>query len=343
MTHLDETSSLFHVSQDGSAHHLNGSSHQSCECLSIRSESEHYPEEEPKTTKLFGRLLLVLVAILYGTLNVSLRLVYALPNPPSASVLSCARGWLGALCFLPLLKVHNKRQHNSTQAEPRPMWKVALELAVWNFGAQGLVNFGLLSVESARAAFLTQTSVVMTPIVSRIAGHAVHANAWIACAIALGGLFILSDNNGFGHFGVGDLLCLTGALSWSMYIFRLSSCQAYDEVQLQAIKTVLLAVLYTIWFVAASIQSDVPLWLGYTNLTAWAVLFYSALGPGTVADVIQQKGQSVISASEGNVILSMEPVFTALLGLLFLGEALSWQEIVGGGLIITAAVVATQE
>lgn len=117
----------------------------------------------------------------------------------------------------------------------------------------------------------------MTPVLSRIAGHAVHVAVWIACVIALTGLFILSDNDGFGNFGGGDILCLMGALSWSMYIFRLSSCQAYDEVQLQALKTVLLAMLYTVWFVAAAIQSDVPLWLGYTNLAAWALLFYSAL------------------------------------------------------------------
>jgi drug/metabolite transporter (DMT)-like permease len=63
---------------------------------------------------------------------------------------------------------------------------------------------------------------------------------------------------------------------------------------------------------------------------------------GSIADVLQQKGQAVISAAEGNVILSMEPVFTALLGLALLGEALSWQEMVGGGLILVASIVATQ-
>jgi len=318
---------------------------QNYECLSIRSESLPLMQvqEEAKTSKLCGRLLLVLVAFLYGTLNVTLRLVYALPDPPSASALSCTRGWLAALCFVPILQVHKHHEQVVIHTTPpRPLWKVGVELAVWNFGAQGLLALGLLSVESARASFFTQTSVVMTPVVSRIAGHPVHANAWIACVIALAGLFVLSDNNGFGHFGVGDILCLAGALSWSLYIFRLSSCQAYDEIQLQAVKTFALAILYSIWFGAAAIQSNVPLWLGYASVTAWALLLYSAAFPGSIADIIQQKGQSVVSAAEGNVILSMEPVFTALLGLALLGEALSWQELVGGGLIITAAIVATQ-
>jgi drug/metabolite transporter (DMT)-like permease len=318
------------------------------ECLSIRSEALPLPptEAEHKASKIGGRLLLVLVAFLYGTLNVTLRLVYELPNPPSASALSCTRGWLAALCFVPILHVHKQHEaqnHHAAIITPaRPLWKMGLELAGWNFGAQGLLALGLLSVESARASFLTQTSVVMTPVVSRLAGHPVHFTVWFACTLALAGLFVLSDNNGFGHFGVGDMLCLAGACCWSIYIFRLSSCQAYDEIQLQAVKTFSLAILYSVWFGIALIQSDVPLWLGYTSVVAWALLFYSALGPGTIADVIQQKGQSVISASEGNVILSMEPVFTALLGLAILGESLSWQEIVGGGLIILAAIVATQ-
>ena len=46
-----------------------------------------------------GRILLFVVAFLYGSLNVSLRFVYSLPGPPSASALSTARGWLAAAWF----------------------------------------------------------------------------------------------------------------------------------------------------------------------------------------------------------------------------------------------------
>lgn len=159
MTQTNEASSLFNDVEDASESHLNGSyqqQRQNSECFSIRSESLPLQrQEEHKTTKLCGRLLLVVVAILYGTLNVSLRLVYSLPDPPSASALSCTRGWLAALCFLPILqlRVHKQHQDNvQTTLPSRPMWIVALELAGWNFGAQGLVNLGLLSVESARGA-----------------------------------------------------------------------------------------------------------------------------------------------------------------------------------------------
>ena len=83
-------------------------------------------------------------------------------------------------------------------------------------------------------------------------------------------------------------------------------------------------------------------WLGWQNLTAWALLLYSALGPGTVADVLQQQGQKEVSASEANVILSLEPVFAALCAQVLMGETTSLVETIGGGLILLAALIATR-
>jgi drug/metabolite transporter (DMT)-like permease len=111
---------------------------------------------------------------------------------------------------------------------------------------------------------------------------------------------------------------------------------------MQALKTVLLACLYSTWFGISSLHSgDVSLWTGYTNVAAWLLLFYSALGPGTIADIVQQKGQSFVSAAEANVIIAMEPVFTSILGFIILGEAMTLQEFLGGGLLIVAAILAT--
>ena len=152
------------------------------------------------------------------------------------------------------------------------------------------------------------------------------------------------DSHGIGDdISVGDFIVLAGALCWSLYVFRLSSIgDLYDEINMQAAKTLILALLYSVWYFAASYWSDTNLWPGWHSMAAWGVIFYSALGPGTLADVIQQKGQAVIGASEANIVLSMEPVFTALLGRLILGESTSLQEKIGGSLIILAALVATR-
>jgi len=87
---------------------------------------------------------------------------------------------------------------------------------------------------------------------------------------------------------------------------------------------------------------DNILWVGWQNPLAWAFLLYSALGPGTVADILQTQGQKSVSATEANILLSLEPVFTALCAFLVLGETTSVMENIGGGLILMAALIATR-
>lgn len=166
---------------------------------------------------LRGRVLLGLVALLYGTLNVSLRLIYQLPSDvaPSAAALSTARGWMATAGFVPLFLLgqrqpakmageerndtfETKKQETSdiqSVTTPSFFW-AGSELAIWNFLAQGLLTVGLLSTSSARASFLTQTSVILTPIISRVFGEKVPPNVWVAASLALLGLTVLAGLGG---------------------------------------------------------------------------------------------------------------------------------------------------
>jgi drug/metabolite transporter (DMT)-like permease len=286
--------------------------------VSSGGEIDEYDDDTSKFVK--GRGLLCLVALLYGTLNVSLRLVYQLDAPPSAAALSAARGWLASLCFIPLLYVKqfktqkkkaspaspSKEKSSASSSSPKSLLIAGSELAVWNFLAQGLLNVGLLSTGSARAAFFTQMSVVMTPVISLLAGQSVAPTVWIGCAVALGGLTLLSGAGGVAGstmavFSTGDLLVIGGALSWSLYLLRLSKIGSkFDEINLQAVKTNVVAVLNSLWLAVSVWQNPaVSSWGWVTSSTAWLALFYSALAPGMVADILQTKGQKDVSASEG--------------------------------------------
>jgi len=325
----------------------------------------------PYTSRLRGRMILLFVAFLYGTLDVSLKMLYELPGPPSASVLSTLRGWLAAAAFLPLIpkmkaEIAAFGSHAETLADDEtgiiPLQTAAFELAIWNFGAQSLLNVGLLFTYAPRASFLTQTSVVITPLLSFVAGQKVSGSVVLGCAVALAGLILLSDRGDSSErlsasdesmfsLSGGDLLVLAGALSWSMYVFRVSKIgERYPEISLQGVKSILLACLYSSWFVSSMIvcffgggwNMVADLWRGYGEFKAWALLFFSAIGPGALADVLQQIGQKEVSASEANIILCCEPVFTAILARFLLGEVTSPSEILGGALILVAAILASR-
>ena len=97
-----------------------------------------------------------------GTLNVTLRAIYASDGAPVASVLSLVRQCLSVLTFIPIIASVNNRNKKGKeedslgyfedsdddwsqvvssnteeeQEKKRPMWLAAFELAFWNFGAQ---------------------------------------------------------------------------------------------------------------------------------------------------------------------------------------------------------------
>jgi drug/metabolite transporter (DMT)-like permease len=80
-----------------------------------------------------------------------------------------------------------------------------------------------------------------------------------------------------------------------------------------------------------------------TTMT-WVILIYSALGPGIVADLIQQKGQAMTTGATGsNLILCMESLFTAVLGRLLLGEETSWIEKLGGVCLVLGAWISGRQ
>lgn len=130
----------------------------------------------PQSKQLRGRLYLLIVSFLYGTLYSTLRAIYAMDGKPSPSVLSFVRQMLSVVTFLPMLffarrkntmlptntqlvateeKEEGGRGMSSSLSKQvhRPEWKSALELAFWNFGAQvGLSRFYYLPRLSNREA-----------------------------------------------------------------------------------------------------------------------------------------------------------------------------------------------
>jgi drug/metabolite transporter (DMT)-like permease len=147
----------------------------------------------------------------------------------------------------------------------------------------------------------------------------------------------------------GDVMILLGALSWSAYIFRTSRiAKKYSELELQFAKTAMLAGMYGGWFLSTAVTtvksggSLLQLWSGWQSLPVWILLVYAAVGPGAIADLLQQQGQKEVSASESNIILCTESIFAALCAFSLLGEVSSMKEVIGGFFIVIAAILASK-
>jgi len=340
--------------------------------------------------KAWGRAELVLVAFLYGTYAVSSRLIYSTEGPPVASVFTFVRQVLANGAFVPIYissaisqkcelknKAENEQQwgegsetqilidsndgEHFAEARPRrvrPMWMTALELTCWNASFIMFLNAGLVIVPASLAAFLLETSVVITPLVSVLAGERVKVHVLGGGVLALIGIFLIYSSVMSTAGPPGDIkgcaMIMLAALLRSIYIFRLSkTATCYSVLNLQFTRALFSGVVYAVWFlIDAALMSSAdtplfssdwfealrPMWSGWSSPEVWLLLTYNGVATGTISVLLQQQGQKVVPASEANVIISTQIVFAVLLGCVLLGEVLLIKEVIGGLLIIMGAI-----
>jgi len=79
------------------------------------------------------------------------------------------------------------------------------------------------------------------------------------------------------------------------------------------------------------------LWLG-NSLAGWGLLLLLAMGPTLAGYGMYNVSLTMLPSSVANLIVSLEPAFTAVTAYFLLGERLTWVQ-VGGSLMILAGVI----
>ena len=240
----------------------------------------------------------------------ALKWVFQQPGPPAASVLSLARGVMAALCFVPLLVAERR----TLALWSRRHWAAAAELALYNALSTGLLNVAVMCTPAIRVSFLCQTAIVLTPLIASAGGQQVGRSTWVACAVALAGVSLLATDGGGGSAAaaaglcagvpsfVGDLLALGGAATYSLYVYRVGalSARGLSTDLTQAVKTCFVLLFFAAWVALAAATQPLPpggppagpfslepLWPAWHNAAVWAVLLYTSIVPGALADVLQ--------------------------------------------------------
>jgi drug/metabolite transporter (DMT)-like permease len=277
-------------------------------------------------------------------------------------VLSAVRGVMAAACFLPLL--WSSRRDIASQ--PPAFWRACGELTLYNFAFQSLLNVAVLYTDATRAAFFFQGAIVFTPLIAAATGATVSRATWAGAFAAAAGVALLASDGGGAAAAaaagplasLGDAAALGAALTYSLYVFRMSDfgARGLSTDLTQALKCAALAGLYCLWAGVdlAGAMAAAPgsaglsagaaaasLWPGVACAAAWAALAYSAVVPGALADIAQARGQASVPAAEAQVLLAAEPLWTALLGAALLHERMSPTGWAGAALVVAALGVAS--
>lgn len=136
----------------------------------------------------------------------------------------------------------------------------------------------------------------------------------------------------------GNLIMLLGVLSWSLYIALSKKwLHGYDPIQATALIMMLGTVIYSpvgIWNLSEFEPSKI-------SLKAWIAFGYVTLFMSVVMYVLLTYALSKIESSLVSIFMNGQPVGAALFGVLFFGESLTWNVIVGG--VLTIAGIYTMQ
>ncbi len=210
-------------------------------------------------------------------------------------------------------------------------WSKGAVLGLTLAGGYILQTYGLRYTSAAVSGFLTGLQVVFTPLLAWLLfRHRPAAKAWVATLLAVAGLAVMSLHG--LSFGLGELLTVGAALLFAGQIVGLGFwSSAEDAYGLAAVQ--LLTVAACCWLATLPRGPRPP-----ARLSDWAAIVVTAVVATAIAFVVQSWAQSQLSTTRAAVVLTMEPVFAALVAWC-VGEKLGWSVVAGGGLVVVAMLV----
>lgn len=209
-----------------------------------------------------------------------------------------------------------------------------LVLGVLSFAGYATQTVGMLTTSASKAAFITGLSVILTPIVGAIwLRHQIPLRVWCAAILALVGLGLMTLTPQEG-LAVGDFWVLGTALAYALYIVYLGEIAAqHKPLVLTSLQILVVALLSWIWAVP-----DLHVIKDLSLSSLYALLYLAAFATALVL-WLQALAQRVVPAYAAALIFALEPVFAAIFAYVLLGERLSVQGWLGGGLVVLAMII----
>lgn len=273
-------------------------------------------------------LLIILSALSFGSISVLTVLVTGAGVP-----LLTAMAWRYVLGAVLLSVVARPRQVRSV-----PMQRVMQLLVIGGCG-QALITYlslyALNYIPVGPLAFLFYTYPAWVALLAAIRRtERLTPVRVIALTLALVGVAIMVGVPTEKLNPIGVLLALASALLYSAYLPALEHVQ--EGVPSLIATLLLITGAATTFVIAALLKGELFL---PTGGAVWSEILVLALVSTVIAFLTLIKGLAVLGPVRTAIIATVEPFFTATLGILVLGNQLSTATLVGGVLIAAAVLL----
>jgi len=220
------------------------------------------------------------------------------------------------------------------RAFTRQQWQSACLVGTF-FGTA--LTFWILALAMAShvgiGAFLTGLGVVLVPLISLFFGDRSGPYVYLSIPFVIAGLACLSLDSEF-HIGVAEMLFLLSALFFSFtFILNSRAAARLPVLPLTAVQLLLTGV------ITGVISLFTEEWNFNQPADIWGWLIASALIATSLRFLVQTKAQSLAPPSHTAIIMTLEPVWTALFAALWLGESMTTLQFSGCALIFFAMLV----
>ncbi|MDQ7013546.1 MAG: DMT family transporter [Planctomycetota bacterium] len=209
-------------------------------------------------------------------------------------------------------------------------------------GAAWLQQHGIEFTTAARAGFFTGLYVLLVPVAGLLFGQRPRAAHVIGATVAVAGLWLLSREFGSdlpngeptGGLLPGDPYIIACAVLWAFHVALTGKlAPTADPLRLAAVQFAVVAVLSGVIALPLEASRFVP------ESAGLLALCYSGVLVIAVAFTLQIVAQRDAPPTHAAVLMSLEAVFAAVLGILLLGERLTPIEYAGCGLMLAGMLL----
>ncbi|MGF9818940.1 DMT family transporter [Brevibacillus agri] len=248
----------------------------------------------------------------------------------SSLTLTNLRWLIAVACLLPVVWVREKRILPTRQALVPLIVMGVTGVALFNL----FMFWALERTDATNVGLLSTLNPVSIAIFSfLLIGEKIRPLQIVAMLISFAGVLVVLCKGDFTHleqlhFNTGDLWMLAAVAMWGIY----SVCGRW------AMKTVspMMSTLYSGLFgVALMLPFNLTTFtVENTTWSFWLSLFYVGVMATVVSMVLWNVGVQKVGATSAGMFLNFNPVFTAILAFLLLGETMSVLQLLGSVIVI---------
>jgi drug/metabolite transporter (DMT)-like permease len=286
-----------------------------------------------------AKILAAFSSLSAGSAIVATRFVILDTDPATMAVL---RFGIGTLCLTPFLLVGFIRNPIAKADWPKVIFLGILFFGLFAF----LFNAALTYTTAAHGAIGLATSPIITLVLAWMLGRENMTKPKIFCVILalLGVTVAVSDSLVENSVGkdllFGDLLMLLAALTVSVYsIFAKPHIMKYGGIYFTSI--IMAIGVFSLIVVSQLVGEPIQL-PNFSPVNWWIVLFLGVVG-GAMQFASYMWALGWISPSTAGISLTLAPISAFIFAWPILGEAISYQAIVGLILVVSAIVIMNKQ